>query len=370
VPLRSTDFREQLDALEAEWDPRDGTPVVRHFGDPDSEYEAVQTEAGLADRSERETLVVSGDDAIQWLQGLVTNDLHDLVELGSGQWNCATDVNGRMVADMRLLHLPNMLLLDLEPGTAEGLKSHLSQQIILEDADLANQTESTGRIGVFGPRAADVVGSAFRLDDDPSGLAPFDATWGASDATGEVIVQRIEWTEGLGFDLIFDRHQSARVWEQLQSVGGDSLEPVGDETLETCRIEAGIPRFGVETSDDVIPLEADLQHIISFDKGCYVGQEIIARLDTRGTPAKRLRTLVFEGGAAPAPEADVEDVDGNRSVGEVVSAVWSPRLQAPIALAYVKRRHNDVGTTVRVEGREAEVHRLGHPLRDGEANAA
>ncbi len=371
MPTRSEDFRNHLDTLDAEWGMHRDTPIVRHFGDSDQEYNAIQQAAGLVDRSERETLIVSGEDAVQWLQGLVTNDLHDLVGLGSGQFNCAPDVNGRMVSDMRILHLPDMLMLDLEPGIVDDLRSHLSQQIILEDVELIDRSDSTGRIGIFGPRSADVVASALRLEDDLEELAPFDATWGASDATGEVIVQRIEWTGGLGFDLIFDREQTLSVWRQIEQTGGDWVEPVGDEPIETHRIETGIPRFGVETHDEVIPLEAELRPFISFEKGCYVGQEIIARLDTRGTPAKLLRTLVFQGGAAPAPEAEVGIEGQDRGVGEVVSAIWSPRLQAPIALAYVSRRHNDVGSTVIVEGREAEVQELGYPRQaDDETTAA
>jgi folate-binding protein YgfZ len=142
--------------------------------------------------------------------------------------------------------------------------------------------------------------------------------------------------------------------------GGDEIRPVGARALETLRIEAGVPRFGVETHDKIIPLEANLGELISFEKGCYVGQEIIARLDTRGTPAKRLRTLVFQGGAAPHEGAELE-ADG-RNAGEVVSATWSPLLEQPIALAYVKRNVNDPGTEVDVEGRTARVELAGYPL--------
>ena len=168
-----------------------------------------------------------------------------------------------------------------------------------------------------------------------------------------------------GFDLSFDRAESLPIWDALTEAGGGTLEPLGDETLEILRIEAGVPRFGVETDDSVIPLEANMGELIDFDKGCYVGQEIIARLDTLGTPAKKLRTLIFDGGAAPAPGADIENDDG-RNVGTVRSAAWSPLLDAPIALGYVKRNANEPGTVLQVEGREARVERLGYPLDEGD----
>ncbi|MFB6350516.1 MAG: folate-binding protein YgfZ, partial [Bradymonadaceae bacterium] len=316
----------------------------------------------LVDRMERETLVFTGNEAIPWLQGLVTNDLLDLVEEGAGQWNCVTNVNGRMIGDMRLLHVPELLLADLEPASLnDGVMSHFRQQIIMEDVTLTDRTETTGRLGMFGPQAAAILGSAVSLKDDPSALGEFEGTWGRI-AGADVIVQAVPVAGEPGFDISFDRDRARAVWQALEEAGGESVAPVGHDALETLRIETGVPRFGVETGDEVIPLEANLRHLISFDKGCYLGQEIIARLDTRGTPAKRLRTLVFDGGAAPAVEADIEPEGGGREVGGVVSSVWSPLLDAPIALGYVKRRHYDVGGTVEVEGREARVEELGFPL--------
>lgn len=355
---RPTDFEEHLEELEANWGEGLGGRVVADFGDPDAEYWAVRAEgAGLVDRSERETLVVTGDDAVPWLQGLVTSDLLQLVQEGSGQWSVVTNVNGRMVADLRVLHVPQMLYIDLEPGTLEGgLMSHFRQQIIMEEVTLSDRTETTGRLGIFGPRAASILAEAADLAREPGSLEDFQGTWGRM-AGGDVIVQAVPVTGEPGFDVSFDRRDSLAVWKALESAGGEELVPVGSDVLETLRVEAGVPRFGVETSDDIIPIEANLTDLISFEKGCYLGQEIIARLDTRGTPAKLLRTLVFDGGAAPEVEVEVES-DG-RSVGTVVSSVWSPLLEAPIALAYVKRNFNDIGDVVEVEGRRARIEQLG-----------
>ena len=363
MQMRPENFVERLEELGAEWGESEQGPIVEAFGDGDKEYWAVRSEsAGLVDRSERETLVLTGEDAVPWLQGLVTSDLLDLQEPGSGLWTCATNVNGRMVGDMRVMHVPEMLLVDLEPGVLEGgLLDHLKQQIILEDVELDDRTETTGRIGVFGRRAADVLGRAGQWETAPSEIAEFDGTWGVVGGD-DVIIQSRRWTGGPGFDLYFERGRSRAVWEGVMEAGGDEIRPVGARAMETLRIEAGVPRFGVETHEKIIPLEANLGELISFEKGCYVGQEIIARLDTRGTPAKRLRTLIFEGGAAPHEGAELE-ADG-RDAGEVVSAAWSPLLEAPIALAYVKRNVNDPGTQVDVEGRVARVELTGYPLAE------
>ncbi len=358
---RTTEFRQHLDEQEASWGEFREQPVVENFGDPDTEYWAIRREgAGLVDRMERETLVITGDEAVPWLQGLVTNDLVELAEEGSGQWNTVTNVNGRMLADFRVLHVQQMLMLDLEPGTLDGgLMSHLRQQIIMEDVELADRTESTGRIGVFGPAAAEILGRAARLDESPAELGEYDGTWGRLGGS-DMIVQMNPVAGEPGFELFFDHDRAEDIWRALEEVGGDQLEPVGHQTMETLRIEAGVPRYGVETTPEVIPLEAEMRDLIDFEKGCYLGQEIIARLDTRGEPSKLLRTLVFDGGAAPAVGASLES--GEREVGEVVSPVWSPLLDAPVALAYVQRGSNDIGEIVEVEGREARVEALGYPI--------
>lgn len=358
---RPKDYEEHLEGLGAVWGTRRDERVVQEFDDPDVAYWSVRRDgAGLADRSERETLVVRGGDTIKWLQGLITSDLMDLVEEGSGLWSCAPNANGRMVADMRILHLPEMLMMDLEPGTLEGgFMGYLRQNIIMEDIQISDRSEATGRIGVHGPRAAAVLEAAGKWESELAALEDYDGTWGSLGGI-EVVVQMTPLSGGPGYELFFDRDSSLRVWEALESAGGDDLEPAGDETLETLRIEAGVPRFGVETDKNIIPLEANLGKLVAFDKGCYVGQEIIARLDTLGTPAKRLRTLVFDGGAAPAPGAEAS-FEG-RNAGTVASSTWSPLLEAPIALAYIKRNFNDVGERVEVEGRLARIEEAGYPL--------
>lgn len=358
---RPETYRETLEEAGANWGEWNDEPVVRDFDEGDAEYWHIRRDgAGLVDRMARETLVVEGDEAVPWLQGLVTADLLDLKEEGAGQLSFATDVNGRVVSDLRILHLPNMLFADLEPGTLDGgLYTHLEQQIIMEDVELVARTSSTGRIGVYGSAAAEVVEEAGGWEHPVADLETFDGTWGWI-GDHDVVVQRVRLVGGPGYELSFDRDVAVAVWEALERAGGDEVIPAGHQALETARIESGVPRFGAEVDEEIIPLEAELGEHVDFDKGCYTGQEVIARLDTLGTPAKKLRTLVFDGGAAPEVGAEVEDDE--RGVGEVVNSVWSPLLEAPVALAYVKRGSNEVGTTVQVEGRDVTVERLGHPL--------
>lgn len=359
--LRTETFRGRLDALGASWGVAPGQTerqIVRDFGDPDAEYRAMRHEgAGLVDLSDRDTLVITGDDSVPWLQGLVTNDLLALAEEGSGQRTCIVNVNGRLIAAPRLLHVPEMLVVELGAGLAAEVVAHLRHHVITEDVRLADRSAATARLGIFGPAAAEALDALAELERPAAELADYAGTWGAIGTAG-AIVQHVPWTGGTGLLLSVDRQDAAAVWDALAADA--RVRPAGQDTLEMLRIEAGVARYGVELDAKIIPLEAGLDDSINFNKGCYLGQEIIARLDSRGQPAKLLRTLVFEGGAAPRSGAEI--VHEGKSVGEVRAAVWSPLAGAPIALGYVKRKHNALGTHVEVDGRQARVERLGWAL--------
>lgn len=354
-------LKKRLDAQGAKWTQWRGMDVVADFGDPAREYHAVRSSGlGLVDRSGRDTLVLTGEDSVSWLQGLVTSDLRELVREGSGQLTTAVNLIGRLTADARVLHMPDMLVLDLEPGVLDaGFLSHLKRHLITEDVLLLDRSKQTSRLGVFGERAGAFLQKTCTLAHPVGSREMFEGTWGSL-GEHDIVLQRVPTSGGPGYEIACASEEVADVWDLLMDAG--ELTPVGFETLETLRIEAGVPRFGVELTDKRIPLEAGLEHAISFTKGCYLGQEIIARLDTRGTPARLLRTLVFEGGAAPEVGADVEVEGSKRAVGEVVSSTWSPQLNTSIALAYIKRKHNEIGGEVLVETRTAIVQPLGYPL--------
>ncbi|AWV90957.1 YgfZ/GcvT domain-containing protein [Bradymonas sediminis] len=358
---RTETLKSRLDAKGAKWMTWRDREVVADFGDPAREYEAVRGGGlGLVDRSGRDTLVLAGEDAVSWLQGLVTSDLRELVREGSGQLTSAVNLVGRLIAEARVLHMPEMLVLDLEPGVlADGFLSHLKRHLITEDVQILDRSAQTSRLGIFGERAAAFLQKHCTLAHPMGSRAMFEGTWGSL-GDHDIVVQRVPTTGGPGYEIACATEEVADIWDLLMATA--ELTPVGFETLETLRIEAGIPRFGVELTEERIPLEANLDHAISFTKGCYLGQEIIARLDTRGTPARLLRTLVFEGGAAPEVGAEVEVEGAKNAVGEVVSSVWSPRLNTSIALAYIKRKYNEIGDEVRVETRKAIVQPLGYPL--------
>ncbi len=358
MSLRNSDYKAHLETLGAQWTEWRGAEVVATFGDAEAEYDAVRAgRVGLVDRSERDTLVVTGADTISWLQALVTSDLMMLSEEGSGQWSCAVGTTGRLVADMRLLHIPEMLFADVEAGLLdEALLGHLRRHVITEKVKIINRSAQTARIGLYGDGAGEILGKAGQFEHALAKMADYHGTWGEI-AGEDVIIQRNPISGRAGFEISCSVDGALAVWRALEKAGSDVVLPIGHEALERLRIEAGIARFGVELHDKMIPLEADLYETISFTKGCYLGQEIIARLDSLGTPARMLRAIELDSAAVPTIGESVR-VDG-KEVGKVLSSIYSKALDKPIALAYIRRGHNEPGTSVEIDGVAGKVNAFG-----------
>lgn len=353
---RTTAMKEKLNELGAKWRSTPGRDAVDHFGDPQGEYAALADgKLAIMERGERDTLILSGDDVIPWLQGLVTGDLHALVDEGNGQRNAWVNTTGRFVGEARLLHLPQMLFADLEAGAlAGGLLSHLRRHIILEDVAIDDRSEQSARIGVYGEPAPAVVDQLANWQHSPADRPLFFGSWGRWKGQ-DLIVQHVQWNDYPGFEITCDVAQAPALVDALTAID-DSAHWMGHQAFEIHRLEAAIPRYGVELHDRVIPLEATFDDAIAFDKGCYLGQEIIARLDTLGKPAKLLRQVILDTDDVPTPKTEVYREDGEgRKIGHVESAVYSPRFEAALALAFVKRGHNDPGATITVDGHQGTL---------------
>jgi len=286
------------------------------------------TGAGFVCRSDIGRLVVTGADRRTYLQGLLTNDVEALTP-GTGCYAAMLTAQGRMIADMFVDELGDSVLLRLPIALTTHVREHLERFVFTEDVQVADITAQTVQFGIYGPRAADAAdhvsdGTRLAIDDLP------------------------------GAALIVDAARASAVAAALESAG--AVEATLDD-FEVVRIEAGVPRFGVDMDGDTIPLEAGIEdRAISRTKGCYVGQEVIVRVLDRGhgRVAKRLVPLVFDEGArVPARGAVVHTDD--RDVGRVTSAVCSPGLGRVVALAYVHRDFTSPGTALSVDGARATV---------------
>lgn len=362
MKLRTEEYQQRLEDAGAQWSPDHATPSS--FGSIDHEWRTVrQGGIGLADRSDRETLVITGLEAVPWLQGLVTNDLFTLAEPGSGLRTHAVNQIGRAIADARVLHIPDMLILDLEPGTLDsGFLVHLQRHIIMEDVTLRDQTEQTGHLGLYGIDAASLLAEVGSFAHNPETLEPLQGTWGELFGI-DAVIQSVEMVGEPGFEIMIARQDMAHVYHRLLTAW-PAVRPVGALAVEELRMEAGVPKFFADYDTNIIPIEADLNDTINYEKGCYLGQEIIHRLDTQGRPAKFLRVLVPEHEGIFEPKMQLKH--GGKRVGVVRDVFFSRSLGRTLLTAYVKRGAYETGTEVTIEGADgalaARVEALGYPL--------
>ncbi len=316
-------------------------------------YQAAREHAASFPRTGRGRIVVSGRDRASYLQGLLTNDI---AALGPGQGCYAAYLTpqGRMIADLWVYELGDVILLSVPLAARETVLTRLDQFIFSEDVQLGDVTGTFAALVVVGPLAAAAVARALGVE---AGVIQALGEHGSLRLTlaGEpVIVLRVTDTGEPGYEVLVATASAAPLEAALQAAG---VEPIDAATAETLRIEAGVPRFGVDMDEETIPLEAGIEpRAISFTKGCYVGQEVIIRVLHRGhgRVARRLVGLVFED-ARVGPAATPLLVDG-REVGAITSSAVSEALGRSIALGYLKRDFTEPGTRVSTgDGRAAEV---------------
>jgi len=302
----------------------------------------MRTGAALFDASAREVVRLTGPDRVSFLQGMVTQDVEGL-PVGAVADAALLTVKGAMVADARVVKRPEDFLVLTEPGYGSVVLGVLERYLISEEAELSDATAGFGQLSVIGPEAERRAAQALALGP-PAGAAlrPFDA----GGATAWALPQGLLLP---GVDLLVPVDALGGVFGRLLEAGAT---PVGFAALEVLRVERGTPRFGSDMDERTIPLEANLQRALHYQKGCYVGQEVIARATFRGHVNRHLVGLRFGEGSAPAPRAEL--FAGDRRVGWVTSVVQSPRLGS-IGLGYAHRDVAGPGTELALAGGAGSV---------------
>jgi len=293
---------------------------------------AVREGCGLLDRSERGKLAFTGGQAKVFLQGQVTNDVEALTP-GTGCYAALLSPKGKMLGDLRILDTGDELLLDTERGALQAIFNVLHRARLGYAAELHKRTLQCGLLSLVGPQARAVAGDAAQaLPREEHANAPVEV---------DGISARAIVTD-LGLDLLCDAERTAALAAALRTRGA---RPVPERTVETLRVERGRPRYGLDLDDATIPQEAGLnERAVSFAKGCYVGQETVARLHYKGKPNRHLRGLRLSAPVASGAELTL----GGKPVGRVGSVADSPA-HGPIALALV-RREAEPGTVLAVGG--------------------
>ncbi|MFI5178791.1 MAG: YgfZ/GcvT domain-containing protein [Vicinamibacterales bacterium] len=319
-------------------------------------YEAARHGAAILDRSSRGRIVVSGADRASYLQGLLTNDIVAL-KAGQGCYAAYLTAQGRMIADLHVYELGDVILLMMNGEVKDTLLAKLDQFVFSEDVQLGDVTASFTQIGVIGPKAATALTAAVpALSLDVLRGLPNDGNVRAAAGGGALIITKTSDAGEPGYDIYVEPAHADAVRAALAAAGAVAMD---EATSESIRIESGVPAFHRDMDEETIPLEAGIEsRAICFTKGCYVGQEVIIRVLHRGhgRVARRLVGLRLDGPRVPLPGAAV--MSGDRDVGRITSAAFSPALHGPVALAYLHREFVEPGTQVSVDGVGARVSAL------------
>jgi folate-binding protein YgfZ len=300
-----------------------------------AEHRVLLEGCGLVDRSERGKLALTGSEAKTFMHGQVTNDVEAL-EPGSGAYAAFLTHKGKMRGDLRILDLGDELLLDTERPALQELFNMIHRFKLAMDVELHKRTVQMDLLSLVGPASRRVAGA--------EGLPAVEHANARAEIGGRPVVLAITDT---GVDVFTQADDTAAVRAALEAAGA---VPVGEDAAEVVRVERGRPRWGVDLDDSVIPQEAGLnERAVSFTKGCYVGQETVARLYYRGKPNRHLRGLRLSEPVAPATPLML----GEREVGRLGSSVVSPT-HGPIALA-ILRREAEPGATLAAGDATADV---------------
>jgi folate-binding protein YgfZ len=320
--------------------------IPRSFGDDVlSEYKAVRMSAGVLDLSYRRKIRVTGTDRAPFLHGMLSNDVVGLSR-GQGCHAAFLSAQGRVVADLRLYILDDEIVLDAEPEAAGGLRDGLERHVVADDVEITDVTPGCVTLSVQGPHADEVIRAA--VGDLPPFAREFDHVE-AKVAGHAVRCVRVREAGELGYELLVPAGSGRAVWRAVVESGARvDLRAVGREAFNVLRVEAGIPWYGLDMDESRIVLEVGLDDAISTTKGCYLGQEVVERASARGHVNRRLTGLRFEDRLIPEHGAEVH-ADG-KAIGVVTSAVDSPALGRPVAMAYIRREFLTPGTKVEVTG--------------------
>ncbi|MGH7318003.1 MAG: aminomethyltransferase family protein [Candidatus Rokuibacteriota bacterium] len=316
-----------------------GHVVPLHYGDPAVEHEAVRQRVGVIDRSSRGKIEATGRDRVSFLQGMLSNDVKGLAP-GEGCAATFLDAHGKIVSLLAVHCLPDRLVLEMEGGLIAPTLAALDRFLISERVEFEDVSERLGIFTLAGPAARPTVERI--LEQAVPELRPYQHMQVTREGL-DVRMARSEEPGEVTYDLWVVRDGLARLWERALSLG---VQPVGRQAWNILRVEAGVVWHGVDVDASTLLLEAPLEHTYSLNKGCYIGQEVVARIIYRGHVNRKIVGFVFPAARCPA-SGDRIAVEGHE-VGRLTSAIVSPALGRGLALGFLRREHWEPGTKVEI----------------------
>ena len=314
-----------------------------HYGSAAEEERCVRQAVGILDVSCRAKIRLDGKDRATFLHGMVSNDVKKL-SAGEGAYAAMLDAQAHVLADLHLFCFQDYLLLDATASLTQKITTTLAKYIIMEDVSLKDVTGDHAFLGLEGPAAPKLLNALG--EEKLNALAPY-AHQKIKLGDFEPELFKLSFT-GSGFYFLIEARQAEGFWDFLLKQGAAfGLKPFGAAALNTLRIEAGIPWYGLDMDERNLLPETGLAHAISLDKGCYIGQEVISRLSTFAKVNKKLVGMEMDSDHAPETGARVT-LDG-KNIGYLTSAAFSSALNQWIGLGYVARDHASPGTRVGIE---------------------
>jgi folate-binding protein YgfZ len=323
---------------------RDGGSLVAHFGGAAAEYRAVRSAVGLIDLSHRGLLQFTGADRVSFLQGMLSNDVKALKPF-AGQYAAILTQQGKVIADARVLYSLNSVYLDFWDTLKTKILDHLNRYLVADEVEIADRSQEYGTLSVQGPKAEALLREIIGQSELP--VQARHHTMATIEGAAVCVVCDSDTGES-GYDLIIPRAHLITIAKLATEIGkAFGAAWVGEEAHNTLRIEAGVPRYGIDFSEENLLLEVGLKDAFSFTKGCYLGQEVVERIRSRGHVNKRLVGLLL--GASDVPFPGDAILVGATDVGQITSSTHSPALKQSIALGYIQKEFWAPGTTVLVK---------------------
>lgn len=320
--MAATPLQERLRAAGARIGEFAGAETALSFGDAEREYRALTEDCALFDLGWRAKIVATGGDRLRWLNGMVTNNVRDLTP-NRGVYSFLLNAQGRILGDMYVFNRGEHLLLDTDREQAPKLRESFEKFIIMDDVELADAGDKLTAIGLRGLKSNDVLAKSGIAAPSLQPLEVADLTW------REMGMSLVAGEQASEYEFWFAPANAAPVWDALVAAGAT---PVGTEALEMARVAAGIPRYGVDIRERDLPQETEQYRALNFSKGCYVGQEIVERIRSRGQVHRLLTRFEVEGELAAGAKIQA----GGKGAGEITSVASLPGGRR-VALGYARR---------------------------------
>jgi len=345
--MPETELHDAMRAAGARFAEYRGSETASVFTGPRAEFAALASGCGVYDLGWRAKIIATGAHRVRWFNGMVTNNVKDLPP-GHGAYNFLLNPQGHILADLYVYNRGDHLLVDTDHSQVEKLMATLERYIIMDDVRLARADEQWTSLGLLGPRCGEILEKAGLDAGDLEPLQLKNTEWRQAD----IFLVRQLCPRPPGYEFWVAPASAAGLWQALVEAGAT---PVGSEALEVWRIASGVPRYALDIRERDLPQETEQQHALHFTKGCYIGQEIVERIRSRGSVHRKFTGFAIEG-ALPAPGAKVQA--GGKDVGEVTSAAVIPGTRngdRTVALGYIRREAAAPGTEVQIGDTKARV---------------